>query len=385
MEFQHAIRACKRTIRMVTAAPRMKAQPDIRPPYRIPLLALGFACLVIGVGTGLFRLGWNFPLPKIQLAAMHGPLMVCGFFGTLIALERAVAIARRWAYLGPLFAGLGGVAIISGTPIAIAQLFLTLGSLILLGASVRVFRQQAALFTFTLALGAGCWVVGNLLWLAGLPMQNLVPWWLGFLLVTIAGERLELSRFRPLMPGAKYLFGLIIGVLVTGMILSTSLARPGEVVIASAEILLAIWLLRHDIARRTVQLPGLTRFIAVCMLSGYGWLMTAGLITLATDVFPAASLRYDAALHALTLGFTFSMVFGHALIIFPAVARITVPYRTYFYIPLVALHLSLSLRIAGDLFAQPAWRSIGGALNALTLMSFILFTVFAVAGRKWSK
>jgi hypothetical protein len=385
MEFQHAIRASKRTIRMVIPTPNMKPKPDIRPPYRIPLLAFGFACLVIGVGTGLYRLGWHFPLPSLQLVAMHGPLMVCGFFGTVIALERAVAIARRWAYLGPLFAGLGGLAIISGTSVAIAQFLLTIGSLILLGASLRVFRQQAALFTFTLALGAGCWVVGNFLWLAGLPMQFLVPWWLGFLIVTIAGERLELSRFRPLMPGAKHLFALIISILVAGMILSTSLSRPGEVVIAIAEILLALWLLRHDIARRTVRLSGITRFIAVCMLSGYGWLMTAGLITLAADAFPSGSLRYDAALHALTLGFTFSMVFGHALIIFPAVARITIPYRTYFYLPLVALHLSLALRIAGDLFAQPAWRSAGGVLNALALLSFIVLTVFAVAGRKRPK
>jgi hypothetical protein len=360
----------------------MKPHADIRPPFRIPLLVLGFASLAIGVGTGLLRLGWQFPLPSRELAALHGPLMVCGFFGTVIALERAVAIAQRWAYLGPLCAGLGGLAIILSFPAAFTQILLTLASLILLAASVRIFQRQAALFTFTLALGSGCWVVGNLLWLAGLPIPQLLPWWLGFLLVTIAGERLELSRFRPLSLAAKRLFGLIIVILMAGMILSANVIPIGEIVFATAEVILAIWLLRHDVARRTVQLPGITRFIAICMLSGYGWLMIAGSITLAAGLFPDGSLSYDAALHAITLGFTFSMVFGHALIIFPAVVRVAIPYRSFLYIPLIILHLSLTLRITGDLAALPDLRYAGGALNAIALLSFILFTAFAASRKK---
>jgi hypothetical protein len=360
----------------------MKPKPDIPPPYRIPLLALGFACLVIGVGTGLLRLGWQFPLPSMHLVALHGALMVCGFFGTVISLERAVAIARRWAYLGPLSAGLGGLAIIFDAPVAVAQILLTLGSLVLLAASLRICQRQVALFTFTLALGSGCWVVGNLLWFAGLPLQPLIPWWLGFLLITIAGERLELSRFRPLSSGAKRLFALIIAALLAGMILSTGLSGIGEIVFAAAEVTLAAWLLRHDVARRTIQLPGMTRFIATCMLSGYGWLMIAGAITLAAGDLAPESLSYDAALHALTLGFTFSMVFGHALIIFPAVVRLTIPYHSYFYIPLALLQLSLAIRIAGDLASLPDWRSAGGALNAVALLSFILLTAFAASRGK---
>lgn len=58
--------------------------------------------------VGLWRLGWAFPLPAslaAQGAAFHGPLMVSAFFGTVIALERAVALATGWAYLGPALAG----------------------------------------------------------------------------------------------------------------------------------------------------------------------------------------------------------------------------------------------------------------------------------------
>jgi hypothetical protein len=44
----------------------------------------------------------------------------------------------------------------------------------------------------------------------------------------------------------------------------------------------------------------------------------------------------------------FAMVFGHAPIIFPAVLRVAVPYHASFYLPLVLLHLSLLVRLAGN-------------------------------------
>ena len=49
-----------------------------------------------------------------------------------------------------------------------------------------------------------------------------------------------------------------------------------------------------------------------------------------------AGVRRGAARAA--LGFVFSMVFGHAPIIFPAVLRVAVPYHPVFYVPLALLH-----------------------------------------------
>lgn len=355
----------------------MKAAPDIAPPWRMPLLALGFACLLAGVGAGLFRLGWAVPLFSTQQVALHGPLMVSGFFGTVIALERAVALARRWAYLGPLASGLGGLALGLGVAPAAGQLLLALGSLILLGASLHVYLRQRALFTFTLALGAACWAVGNLLWLGGLPVPAVVPWWAGFLVLTIAGERLELSRFLPPSRMAQRLFALIVALLVAGMGWSAMSSKAGDMLLAAALVALALWLLRQDIARRTVRQAGLTRFIAVCLLSGYGWLAVSGVTILGAAGLEPGSMSYDAALHALMLGFVFSMVFGHAPIIFPAVVRFAVPYHPVFYAPLALLHLSLVVRMLGDAAASPAWRSAGGLLNAAALLAFIVVTAGA--------
>ena len=48
------------------------------------------------------------------LVAFHGPLMVGGFLGTVIGLERAVALGRGWAYVAPLATALGAVALVAG-------------------------------------------------------------------------------------------------------------------------------------------------------------------------------------------------------------------------------------------------------------------------------
>jgi hypothetical protein len=56
---------------------------------RILLLMGGFISLACGVAGGLMRLGWSFPLTAAEIAALHGPLMISGFLGTVISLERA--------------------------------------------------------------------------------------------------------------------------------------------------------------------------------------------------------------------------------------------------------------------------------------------------------
>ena len=70
--------------------------------WRVPILATAAASLIWGVWLGLLRLGWALPLPWPDQLILHGPLMINGFLGTLIGLERAVGIARRWAYAAPI-------------------------------------------------------------------------------------------------------------------------------------------------------------------------------------------------------------------------------------------------------------------------------------------
>jgi hypothetical protein len=134
---------------------------------------------------------------------------------------------------------------------------------------------------------------------------------------------------------------------------------------------LGLWLLRYDVARRTVRQRGLTRYIALCLLPGYAWLAVGGGLWLAYGGRATAGPLYDALLHTLFLGYVMSMIFGHAPVILPAVLRLRFPYRPWLYLPLVALHLSLAQRVAGDLAGQLAWRRWGGMINVMAVLLFL--------------
>lgn len=126
----------------------------MRHSQRLPLLALGMIALFAGLWAGLQRLGWDIPVLSPALPASHGPLMVSGFLGTLIALERAVALGRRWAYAAPLLTGLGGVSLIVGVGTPVGQALIVSGSLALVIIFFVFIRRQPALFTATMGLGA---------------------------------------------------------------------------------------------------------------------------------------------------------------------------------------------------------------------------------------
>ena len=48
------------------------------------------------------RLGIQLPNHGQPFVALHGAFMICGFLGTVICLERAVAYDRAWVYAAPL-------------------------------------------------------------------------------------------------------------------------------------------------------------------------------------------------------------------------------------------------------------------------------------------
>jgi hypothetical protein len=125
--------------------------------------------------------------------------------------------------------------------------------------------------------------------------------------------------------------------------------------------MLSAWLFRYDVARRTVRQGGLTRFMAVCLLSGYSWLALAGALALCSPG-DMAGPAYDAMVHALFVGFVFAMIFGHAPVIFPAVLGGRMIFRSRFYVHLALLHVSLAMRVVGDL--DSAWGPEAGRAPA---------------------
>ena len=352
--------------------------------WRFPLMALALLALLAGLWAGLQRLGWGLPRLQPTLPLEHGPLMVVGFLGTLIGLERAVALQRLghlWAYAAPLLSGLGALVLIVGLPAEPGQLLILLGNVGLVAIFALLLRHQTTLFMVTMTLGALCLLVGSALWLAGWPFYHLVLWWGGFLVLTIVGERLELSRVRRLTQAARGSFMLASGLLLAGLVLTLADLNTGVRLSGVGLLALALWLLRYDVALRTVRQAGLTRFIALCLLPGYVWMGLSGLLMLYFGAITAGP-AYDAMLHTLFLGFVFSMIFGHAPIIFPAVLRLPVPFRPTFYSHLLLLHLGLLLRIGGDLAGWPMGWRWGGLFNVVALLLFLLNTGLAVRGAK---
>ena len=159
---------------------------------RLVPLAIAAVAMAFGLWTGLQRLG--LPLPgAMELGAFHGALMIAGFLGTVIGLERAIAVGQWWAYAAPVVSAIGALALLAGAPLLAALAFLAASGVLLI-ASVNIVMRQFALFTIVLTIGVACWAAGTLSWLTGSPMPAVVGWWLDFLILTIAAERLELGR-----------------------------------------------------------------------------------------------------------------------------------------------------------------------------------------------
>ena len=350
---------------------------------RLPVLGAGILSLAFGTWLGLVRIGWNLPLPSLDNLGSHGPLMVCGFLGTLISLERAVALGSAWGYAAPAAAAAGGLILLAAGSVTLAPALITLGSGILVAIYAVVWIRQRSLFIATMGVGAVLWLGGNIRWLAGEAILRVVMWWLAFLVLTIAGERLELNRVLRPTRLVRFAFILTLSVIIAGVAATVQWPEMGMRLVGSGLIGLGVWLFLYDVARRTVRQTGLTRFMAVCLLAGYGWMIVGGGVAIASGV-SATGPVYDAVLHSIFLGFVMSMVFGHAPIIFPAIVGIAVPYHPAFYLHLGLLHASVLLRVTGDLVdVLGRWRVWGGLLNALALSLFVANTVRAVAsGRR---
>ena len=342
---------------------------------RVGLICATALSLIGGIAGGLTRVGVLEPSAATatvldHAALSHSALMICGVFGAVIAVERAVASRSRSAFLAPLAAAIGGILLLSGQ-FAWGAWFAVAAAVSFVWVNLVLVRRQDAAHTVLLAVGSVCWLIGNLRLAIRADSVATICWWFAFLILTIAAERLEMVRLMPKRFGARAWLSAVLLILLAGSLLTQWTLVIGGLLYGAALILLALWLGAFDIARRTVLAHGLSRYMALCLLCGYAWLFIAGLAWGATAMgWPAR----DVALHAIGLGFIFSMVMGHAPVILPAVAGIRLQFGRHFYLPLLVLHLSLGLRLGAGLFDEQL-REIGAALNAAAIGLFALTIV----------
>ncbi|WP_209323462.1 hypothetical protein [Brevibacterium renqingii] len=338
---------------------------------RLAFLVPAGLAMLAGLDAALLLLGVWAPVSTADLPDLHGILMVFGFLGTVIALERAVALAKPVGFLAPGLLGLGAIAVLTPAPLIVGQLGLTVGSLALTVLYIPLFRRNFDDAILIQALGAALLTGAALMWLGGAPVSNLIGWMSGFVILTIAAERLELARVS-ISGSAVRVLRLLVAVFVLAVLVALLWPGIGTPLLGIGLLGLVAWLTGNDVARRTVRAPGQTGYIGACLLAGYVWLAVAGIIWVLGG--PAADTRaFDATVHAVFLGFAISMIMAHASVILPAVLRVRLPYNRGFYIPAMLLHLGLILRIGlGDGFGLDWARQWGGVLNVIALLGFAL-------------
>lgn len=334
--------------------------------------------MVVGIDAGLTLLGVWAPVPSGRVGEAHGLLMVLGFVGTLVALERAVALGTAWGYAAPTSMGSGALLLLVPGAERLGHLLLVAGTAALCAVYVPLWRRQRDDAVLVSALGAVLVLGSAVLVLGGADVALALPWLAGFIVLTIVGERLELARLAmPAGAGTSLvLLGLALAVSVPA---ATMWPRAGGSALGLVLLLLVAWLVSYDVARRTLRGSGLPRFAAACMVAGQAWLAAAGGVLLVAGQ-PADGMSYDALVHAVFLGFAVSMIMAHAPSILPAVTRVPLPYRSSMWAPWLLLQVSLVVRLwGGDALGNDLAREVGGVGNAAALLLFFVVAVASAA------
>ncbi len=312
----------------------------------LPLVLLAVLTMLFGLHLALIRSG--YALPGVSLSPHHAQVMIVGFLGSLIALERAVAIKKPWSYLAPPLLLIGSLlSFLNRTLMLIG----VLGALLVVAVFLYLLGRYGHRPQWVvMGLAALLLAVGNGLYALGFPLPYILHYWILFLVLTIAGERLELSIL--LIPRRG-----VVGTFYVPVVLSVIGALTGNGrLVGLSYVLLSLWLLYYDVATRNVRAGGLVRFVAITLVSGYLWLFVGGVAWI-------LNLPYDLRIHSLTLGFVFGMIFAHAPIIFPAILGFRVRFVPLLYLPVVLLHLSLVLRFTYSL-------KLGAILGVVSILLY---------------
>lgn len=342
--------------------------------WRVAFIALAGVSLLTGLNAGLLRLGVWAPVASARLSDLHGPVMVLGFMGTLISLERAQALRNPVAYLAPGLLATGAFALIVGLPEALGKLLLFDGTVAFTLVALALWRRAPlplvaaqALGTAFAALAAGLWLITDL--------PTVLPLLATFLVLTIAGERAELAQ---LTMGQRAVPTLLIAATATATAAVATLLTPnwGARALGFCCLLVALWLIRDDVGRRMIRTDGLRLYNAAALLAGNVWLAVAGVVWMVVGQ-PVHSGHYDAIIHGVFLGFGVSMILAHAPIIFPTVLGRPLPYRAAMWGPLVLLHVGMAVRLGGGLTGTVSLYQLGGVLTVLSVLTFAVTVVYS--------
>lgn len=336
--------------------------------HRFFFLACAGLSLLVGLAAGASLLGVGFS-PASSVAADHGPLLVFGFVGSAIGLERAVAVRTRWAWVGPIFHAAGFVGIVGGLPRQVPALCFAAGFIVLGFIYATIHRRQAALSIIVQATGVIGGVAAALLWAMTPAFSTAMPLCVLYVVATIIGERMELARIT--IVGAQADKRITLWVLGLAALSVVYILSPavGYRAMGAALIGISVATVRVDVAKNLVRSRGLPRYAAACMLAAYFWLALGGYFWLLYG--ESSGFAYDASVHAIFLGFVMSMIFAHAPFIITSVIRRHLPYHPVLFFPVVVLHGGLALRILADVLSHTVAYQVGGVITIVAVVVFL--------------
>lgn len=321
--------------------------------------------LIAGMFAGLHRIGWNMSLSEIS--PDHGAIMIGGFLGSLISLEKIIPLKKNILYIIPVMSGSSIVWFFLGMPVAAVTMLLAASAGLMIIFLVYLVSERSLIYIMMFA-GAMCWFAGNAFLLQSDFYPASLPWWMAFSLLIIASERIELMKFLPVTPMQKNVLAIALLVFLIGGVLSFH--GIGNYVGGFALIVISIWLMRYDVVGINLRKNALPRYAGIALFGGYFALLLSGVFLLLLADVP---LGYDALIHTFFIGFVFSMIFAHGPIILPGVLGIPVkPYHPMFYCWLALLHASWILRTISDVIIETNLRRISGVVSALAIVSYFV-------------
>lgn len=319
--------------------------------------------LLAAIWTGWVRIGWSLPITNS--AAHHGALMVNSLLASLIFLERAVTFQRKWVLLLPLANAVSVLAFAFNKPAIAHCLFIGASTGFVVMCTYFIYAYREAYYYIFLA-GAFCLLAGNIILYRNGSYPGAVNWWMGFLLFTIVAERLELSRFLALNKLKRTLLWFCLAMVLLALL--WPFQSNGNSALSVAIAVTALWLLKYDMAKHSIKVRGQHRYSGLLLITGYVWLLIMAVLLVFQHKL---TFGYDAVLHSFFIGFIFSMIFSHAVIILPAVTRLAVKlYRPVLYVWYALLQVSLGTRIIADVVENTPLRKLAGIANGFSMLLF---------------
>ena len=332
---------------------------------RIPFLLLAMAGLVSGLATGLSRIGWDLNIPETSLH--HGAIMVGGFLGTLISLEKIIPLKRKFLFIIPGLSGISVLTFFIGQPF-LSFYILSMAATGLAAISVTYLLKERNQIYLLMLAGSLCWLTGNVMLITAEFYPMALPWWIGFVLFIITSERLELMKFLPVSARHKLTLMFFLCLYIASMI--TSFHGFGNLLGGASLIAIAIWLMHHDMIRISLRQAGLQKFVGLALTSGYVAMLMTGIFLIALN---GHAMAYDVIVHTFFLGFAFSMIFAHGPIILPGVLGVSAkPFHSVLYGWLFLLHASWITRVAADVLLDFKFRQITGIASAFAIIAYFL-------------